>query len=116
MLLRPEGVAAAAHIIGYKLPIRLLPKLDLRRSRAATRPLSVAKALARFEVHENIFDAAGYRREDLKSPTNNLSVSDKFPRISTSVRLSGFHLLTERSEVTGSVGSTLHQLQGNLQL
>lgn len=71
MPLRPEGVAAAAHIIGYKLLIRLLPKLDLRLSRAATRPLSVAKALARFEVHENIFDAAGYRREDLMSPTNN---------------------------------------------
>ena len=29
MLLRPEGVAAAAHIIGYELLIRLLPKLDL---------------------------------------------------------------------------------------
>ena len=29
MPLRPEGAAAAAHIIGYKLLIRLLPKLDL---------------------------------------------------------------------------------------
>ena len=26
---RPEGMATAAHIIGYKLTIRLLPKLDL---------------------------------------------------------------------------------------
>jgi len=52
MLLRPEGAAAATHIIGYKLLIRLLPKLDLRLSRAATRPLSVATALSRFEVHE----------------------------------------------------------------
>jgi hypothetical protein len=57
-------VTAAERIIGYKLPIRLLPKLDLRLSRAATRPLSVAKALSRFEVHGNMFDAAGYRRED----------------------------------------------------
>jgi hypothetical protein len=53
MLLRPEGAAAATHIIGYKLLIRLLPKLDLRLSRAATRPLSVAIALSRFEVHES---------------------------------------------------------------
>jgi hypothetical protein len=52
MLLRPEGAAAATHIIGYKLLIRLLPKLDLRLSRAATPPLSVAIALSRFEVHE----------------------------------------------------------------
>lgn len=52
MPLRPEGAAAATHIIGYKLLIRLLPKLDLRLSRAATRPLSVAIALSRFEVHE----------------------------------------------------------------
>jgi hypothetical protein len=52
MPLRPEGEAAATHIIGYKLLIRLLPKLDLRLSRAATRPLSVAIALLRFEVHE----------------------------------------------------------------
>jgi len=54
MLLRPEGAAAATHIIGYKLLIRLLPKLDLRLSRAATRPLSVAIALSRFEVHETL--------------------------------------------------------------
>ena len=51
MLLRPEGAAAAAHIIGHKLLIRLLPKLDLRLSRVATRPLCVAPALSRFEVH-----------------------------------------------------------------
>ncbi len=42
VLLRPEGAAAAAHIIGHKLLIRLLPKLDLRLSRVATRPLCVA--------------------------------------------------------------------------
>ena len=66
MLLRPEGAAAATHIIGYKLLIRLLPKLDLRLSRAATRPLSVAIALSRGP--RDITDVAGYRREDLNDP------------------------------------------------
>ncbi len=46
--LRPEGVAAAAHIIGYKLVIRLLPKLDLTSvpcSNAAARRCDGAFAL-----------------------------------------------------------------------
>ena len=51
MPLRPEGVTTAAHIIGYKLVIRLLPKLDLRRSRVATRPLGVAIRACALEVH-----------------------------------------------------------------
>lgn len=46
--LRPEGVATAAHIIGYKLAIRLLPKLDLTSfpcSNAAARRCDCALAL-----------------------------------------------------------------------
>lgn len=54
MSLRPEGVAAAAHIIGSKLLIRLLPKLDLTFSRVATLPLSVAKALSRQRFTRNL--------------------------------------------------------------
>lgn len=54
MPLRPEGATAAAHIIGYKLLIRLLPKLDLRLSRVATRPLSVAIGAFALEVHRKI--------------------------------------------------------------
>ena len=52
--LRPEGMAAAAHIIGYKLVIRLLPKLDLTSfpcSNAAARRCNRAFAL---EVHGKI--------------------------------------------------------------
>ena len=67
-LLRPEGVAAAAHIIGHKLLIRLLPKLDLRLPRVSTRPLCVAHcAFTQLRFTENV-DVAGYRREDLNNP------------------------------------------------
>ena len=37
-----KGAATAAHIIGYELLIRLLPKLDPTSFPCATRPLCVA--------------------------------------------------------------------------
>ena len=83
MPLRPEGAAAATHIIGYKLLIRLLPKLDLTSIPCSNAAAQRCVALSRFEVHGNFITLPAPRREDLK---DLFRVSSEFVR--------EFHLLS----------------------
>ena len=85
--LRPEGAAAAAHIIGYELLIRLLPKLDLTSipcSNAAAQRCSCA--LSRTEVH-GICDVACHRCEDLLFPLASPSEASQAPLSGLSFKL-----------------------------
>jgi hypothetical protein len=119
MPLRPEGAATAAHIIGHKRLIRLLPKLDL-----TSFPCSNAAALAlRLRLRAlrsmEILDVASYRREDLINPFLHYLRHAPKEAISMTFRSSmGVHLKHrsgEKLRLFVSTLSTLHQMHGTLQ-
>lgn len=115
--LRPEGVTAAAHIIGYKLTIRLLPKLDLN-----VFPVSNAAALRclcafALEVPREIRTLPVTDVRTLLTSYVNLRFAQfaQFSMTSQGSSPCGLSRIPNRAEVTVSTTSTLHQMQGTLQ-
>jgi hypothetical protein len=76
-----RGSSRRAHhrLTGYRS--RSSQSLILTSSHVATRPLCVASALSRFEVHGNFPDVASYRREDFTNLSVILSLQFKEPSI-----------------------------------
>lgn len=111
-----RGSSRRAHhrLTGYRS--RSSQSLILTSSHVATRPLCVASALSRIEVHGNFRTSPVTDVRTLQ--ISQLALSAQFKELSItsdSIGVLAWQHVGDILELTNSAGSTLHQMQGVLQ-